>query len=218
MDARGMSRRELVAAGVAAGAALSVSGKAVARRRTPWAGGIDFGALKAGTGWPGWACPGVANLRRGDGLGMLEAGSDVFPCDPRPVAFAVDRRFRDIEVTALVRSGGAGTGVVVRRTGPRAYYAAVYDDERGLLVILRRSPGGQHELARVRVARARGRLRLSLSARGSYPTVLTATLDSGAGTPASATARDATPRLQRPGDPGVLATARTLFPSEGPPA
>src|SRR3954447_21895780 len=117
MEAPRVSRRELVVAGAAAGAALGLSGTAVARARRPaWAGGIDFGPLRDGAGWPGWTCPGVANLRRSGGVGLLEAGSDVFPCDPRPVAFALDRRFRDIEITALVRAAGAGTGLVLRRT------------------------------------------------------------------------------------------------------
>jgi phosphodiesterase/alkaline phosphatase D-like protein len=38
-----------------------------------------------------------------------------------------------------------------------------------------------------------------------------------AGVPLTLEARDSAPALQRAGDPGVLATARTLFPSEGPP-
>jgi hypothetical protein len=211
-----VSRREALAAGAAAWAALAFSRTAVARRRAPWTGGLDFSKLGAGEGWPGWTCPGVANLRRSGGLGLLEAGSDVFPYDPRPVAFAVDRRFRDGEITARVRSGGAGTGVVLRRTGPRAYYAAVYNDEQHALVLLRRSAAGVHELGRT-PAVAHGRLTLSLAAKGSHPTVLTATLTLAAGPPIRVSAHDSTRALQRAGDPGVLATARTLFPSKPEP-
>src|SRR4051812_3080986 len=146
MSGARLNRRELLAAGAAAGVAVGLRGTASA-----WAasGGLDFSTLGAGAGWTGWRCPGVANLRRSGGLGLLEAGSDVFPCDPRPVAFALDRRFRDGAVEALVRAGGAGAGVVVRRTSPRDYYAAIFDTEAPALVLVRRSPDGLHELARI---------------------------------------------------------------------
>src|SRR3954452_3719062 len=145
----GLSRRELLGAGAAAGAALVLPGAASASAATAWSLTLDFAALGAGGGWPGWTCAGVANLRRADGRGLLEAGSDVFPNDPRPVAFAVDRRFRDGEITASIAAGGAGTGVVVRRVGPREYYAAVLDDEQSALILIRRSPDGVSELARL---------------------------------------------------------------------
>jgi hypothetical protein len=218
MDGQRVSRRELLAAGAAAGAALGLPRTAIAGPPAPWSGGLDFRTLDPGDGWPGWVCPGVANLRRSDGLGLLEAGSDVFPCDPRPVAFAVDQRFRDAEIEAVVNSAGAGAGVVLRRVGPRDYYAAVYDDEQAALVVLRRSPDGVHELGRAPVVRVNAApLRLSLRASGSNPTALSATLDPGVGVAATVAVNDATPPLQRAGDPGVLATGRTLFPSEGPP-
>src|SRR4051794_12475187 len=130
-----LSRRELLAAG---GAALALP--AAAPGRATWSRVLDFTVLAPGDGWPGWTCAGVANLRRQGGLGRLEAASDVFPCDPRPVAFAVDQRVLDGTITALVKSGGAGTGVVLRRTGHRDYYAAIYDDEQHALVLLRRAP------------------------------------------------------------------------------
>ena len=213
MDARRVSRRELLAAGAAAGAALSLTEARAAGGPATWSRTLDFGSLGTGDGWPGWRCAGAANLRRADGRGLLEAGSDVFPCDPRPVAFAVDQRFRDGEITALVEAAGAGTGLVLRRLGPRDYYAAVYDDEQGALVLLRRSPGGLEELARAPVARREAPLRLTFGARGAHPTALVASLEPGS---VSVAARDSARALQRPGDPGVLATARTLFPSEGP--
>jgi hypothetical protein len=214
-----LNRRELIAAGVAAGVGAGV---AVGLRGTAFAQTgartLDFGSLTPGAGWPGWLCPGVANLRRGGGLGMLEAGSDVFPCDPRPVAFALDRRFRDGQIEAVVRSPGAGAGVVLRRTSPRDYYAAIFDTEAGALILVRRSPDGLEELGRVPAPRqTTGSIRLSLQAKGARPTALVAALDFGTGVPLTVEAKDATSALQRPGDPGVLATARTLFPSEGPP-
>ena len=210
-----MSRRELLAAAAAAGTAAALQGPPRARAAAAFSRSLDFAALGPGEGWPGWRCPGVANLRRADGRGLLEAGSDVFPCDPRPVAFAVDQRFRDGEVAATVESAGAGTGVVLRRVGPRDYYAAVYDDEQRALVIVRRFAGGVEELARA-AAELGSSFRLSLRAEGRNPTALSASAESGSGSPVAVTARDSAPALQGAGDPGVLATARTLFPSEGP--
>src|SRR3954447_4116396 len=187
-----MNRRELLAAGAALGIASTTPARAAAWERT-----LDFAGRADGDGWPGWTCAGVANLRRLSGQGLLEAGSDVFPCDPRPVAFAVDQRFRDGEITALVDAFGAGAGLVVRRVAPRAYYAAIYDDEQGALLIVRRAPDGAHELGRSPAPRPGGPTQLSLRAEGNK---LTATLGL-----VTVTAQDATPALQRPGDPGVLA-------------
>src|SRR4051794_22724086 len=133
-----LSRRELLGAGAVAGAALALGGAGTAGATSAWTRTLDFSALGPGEGWPGWRCTGVANVRRRDGHGQLEAGSDVFPCDPRPVAFALDHRFRDGEVSADVASAGAGTGLVLRRTGPATYYAAIYDDEQAALLIVRR--------------------------------------------------------------------------------
>jgi hypothetical protein len=208
-----INRREMLAIGVGAGVAVGLRGTALARAAPD---ATDFAALGDGAGWPGWACPGVANLRRGGGLGSLEAGSDVFPCDPRPVAFALDRRFRDGEIEATIRSAGAGAGVVLRRTSPRDYYAAIYDDEARALILIRRSPHGAEELARVSAGPASATFRLSLRATGARPAKLTATFTSGTGIPLTIEAEDGTSALERAGDPGVLATARTLFPSGGP--
>jgi hypothetical protein len=213
---RALNRRELLAAGAAAGAALGLPGTTSGAAGT-WERTLDFAGLADGDGWPGWTCTGVANLRRLSGQGLLEAGSDVFPCDPRPVAFAVDRRFADGEVSAVVLAAGAGAGVVARRVGPREYYAAIYDDEQAALLLVRRAPDGVVELGRAVVSRPEGQARLSLRAAGRRPTRLTAAFDIGAG-PIEVAASDAAPRLQRPGDAGVLATARTLYPSAGPAA
>jgi hypothetical protein len=59
-------------------------------------------------------------------------------------------------------------------------------------------------------------MHLSLRATGRDPTLLVATLDGGAA-PVTVSARDSSPALARAGDPGVLATARTVFPSDGSP-
>src|SRR5688500_2706367 len=117
----GVSRREVLAAGAAVGASLAL-GPARAFAAPAVLVRLDFRSLADGDGWPGWTCAGVANLRRAGGEGVLEAGTDVFPHDPRPVAFAVDRRFRDGEVVASITRVGAGAGLVLRRSGPRDYY------------------------------------------------------------------------------------------------
>ena len=207
-----LTRRDLL--GVGAGAALALRAGPAALAAGPWSERLAFASLGAGDGWPGWRCVGVANLRREGGAGVLEAGSDVFPCDPRPVAFALDRRFRDGEVSARIDSPGAGAGVVLRRAGPRDYYAAIYDDERRALVVVRRHPGGLRELASRAVARGSGPIVLSLRAEGES---LEAMLEAGSAGPLRLAAREDEEPLLSAGDPGVLATARTLFPSEGPP-
>src|SRR5688500_16782989 len=98
----GFSRRQLLAAGAAAGAALAVDRAAVpalAARPRRLVRKLDFAGRADGPGWGrGWRTVGVANLRTEAGEGLLEAGSDVFPNDPRPVAFAVDCRLRDAEI------------------------------------------------------------------------------------------------------------------------
>lgn len=211
-----VSRRQLLAAGAVAGAALRLPGAAIAAS-PGWSERLDFSVLQEGGGWPGWTCSGTANLRRARGLGVLEAGSDVFPCDPRPVSFAIDRRSRDSYVVAVIEAAGAGTGLVLRRVGPRDYYAAIYDDEQRALVLMRRSGSDLDELARASFVTGNGPLRMSFSARGSRPTDLVATLEQAGALPVTVSARDAARALQGPGDPGVLASARTLFPSDGPP-
>ena len=199
-----VNRREALAAGAAAGVALALPTRSAAARS--WTRVLDFASLGDGEGWPGWTSNGVANMRRAAGAGLLEAGSDEFHNDPRPVAFAVDQRFRDGEITAAINATGAGAGVVLRRVAPRTYYAAILDDEQGALVIVKRLPSGATELARTVWSGGTGPVELTFRASGSK---LTAT----AGL-VSVSADDS--ELRGAGDPGVLATARTLFPSSGP--
>ena len=206
----------MLAAGAVVGASLAV-GVPRARAAAPVLTRLDFRSLGDGDGWPGWTCPSVANLRRAGGEGLLEAGTDIFPHDPRPVAFAVDRRFRDGEVVAAVTRVGAGAGLVLRRVGPRDLYAAIVDAEAGALVIVRRHGIEVTELARVPMQDAEGPLRLSFRASGVRPTLLEAVAEPGSGGRVVVGASDGAEALQRAGDAGVLATARTLFPSSGPP-
>ena len=120
---RELSRREVIAAGAAAGALLALERLAPRRlqRRRARHRRIDFAGQPDGgrAGAAGWRSTGVANLRRAGGVGLLEAGSDVFPNDPRPVAFAVDCRIRDGEVAATITATGSAPGVVLRRTVAR---------------------------------------------------------------------------------------------------
>jgi hypothetical protein len=159
----------------------------------------------------------VANLRVSGGQGVLEAGSDVFPYDPRPAAFAVDARIVQGSVRAVVTAAGSLVGVMLRRTGPRDYYAAFYDAQQNLLSILRRSGADLVTLASTPASSLNGELTLELSAAGVSPTLLTATLTGPGGVALTTSATDGFAALQRAGDAGVLGQARTLFPSSGPP-
>lgn len=217
-DEQGLTRRRLLAAGAAAGAGLAAGGPAaLAAAAPPIVRRVAFSGLADADRWPaGWACAGVANLRIQAGRGLLEAGTDVFPSDPRPAVVAVDARVLDGSVRAVVASAGSLTGVLARRSGPRRYYAALYDARQALLSIVRRVEADLKTLAVLPVSAAAGELTLELSAAGTRPTRLTATLTLG-GAPVSLTATDATAVLQVAGEAGVLGQARTLFPSSGPP-
>jgi hypothetical protein len=210
-------RRELLAGAAAAGASLVLADRLAAASRGTRAR-LDFSGAPDGDGWgPGWTTTGVANLRRISGEGLLEAGTDVFPSDPRPVAFAIDRRILGGRVRAVVTRVGAGAGVVLRRAGPDHYYAAIYNAERHLLLIVRRSGAAWEELAETAALPPAFPVTLELRAEQTFPTLLEATLSDARGTRVHVTARDGEPVLQAAGDPGVLGTARTLFPSAGPP-
>jgi hypothetical protein len=212
---QGITRRTLLAAG----AGFAVSSRLAFAASTPVIRSLDFSGLADAEHWPdGWACAGVANLRVVKGLGLLEAGTDVFPSDPRPVAFAVDARFRDGSVRAVVSAPGSQAGVVVRRTAPRDYYAAIYDLDSQVLSIVRRTDLVLVTLAELPGAAGNGDLTLELAASGASPTKLTATLTDAGGVPLHLTAQDSHPALQAAGDAGVLSQARTIFPSGAPSA
>ena len=168
-----------------------------------------------GVGWDGFFIDGVANLRREDGVGVLEAGTDLYPADRRAVAFAADRRVRDASITARVVEGGVGPGVVLRRRGPRTWYAAVYDADAATLTVLARTPAGERTVALAPVASAGLSFELTLTATGHHPTQLSASLTDAIGAVTTAEGSDDTAGLQEDGDPGVLATARTGF-AHGP--
>lgn len=205
----GLTRRQALAAAAAgAGAALLGASPAVARSALR----LDFSSGPAGDGWGNsWTTVGVANLRRANGEGVLEAGSDVFPNDPRPVAFAADSRLRDAEIRALITHVGYAPGVVLRRVAHRHYYAAIYDTERKILLIVRRRQHELLELVHEAVAFARPPVTLALEARGVAPTRLTARLVDANGHAVETSASDSTVALQKAGEPGVLATAQTFL-------
>ena len=214
----GITRRELIAAGTVAGVGLAAGARPAFGARDRVVRRVDFSALRDRTGWPpGWACPGVANLRVTRGRGVLEAGSDVFPCDPRPAAFAVDARIVEGAVRAVVTAAGSLVGVMLRRTSPRHYYAAFYDTKQDVLSIVRRSGADLVTLASTPASAANDELTLELSAAGTLPTALTASLTAPGGVGFHVSANDGYRALQRAGDAGVLTQARTLFPSSGPP-
>src|SRR5687768_7749128 len=213
-----LSRREVIAAGAAAGAALAferAAPEAGAANEQAVVASVDFAALGDRDGWGrGWRSSGVANVRCAGGEGILEAGSDVFPNDPRPVVLAVDRRVRDAEIQATISRPGSAPGVVLRRTSARSYYAAIFDSGRGTLRLVRRGGAELEELASMPVPAAEAPIRLALAATGAHPTELRCELTDSRGATFTATARDSTRGLQRRGDAGVLATAETLFPSD----
>jgi hypothetical protein len=203
-----LSRRELLAAGAAAAVAgrtadagaADAGSQQVIRR-------LDFSSRPDGRGWgKGWRTIGVANLRCAGGEGRLEAGSDVFPNDPRPVAFAVDCRTRDAEISASITRVGGAPGVVLRRTSPRSYYCAVYEAAQNALRLLARDGEDLRQLASVPAVTLGTPITLTLAVAGANPTFLRAEL-SGIGPSFTATAHDDTPGVQRAGDPGVLASA-----------
>ncbi len=217
--ATGITRRRLLATGALVGVGLVAGPRGARGAEGRAARGIEFGALPAADGWgPGWRCPGAANLRVAGGLGVLEAGSDVFPNDPRPVAFAVDSRFVSGSVRGDFATTGSQCGVVLRRTSPTDHYAALYDSQLAEFSIVRRSGTDLVTLARTPAPVGDADVVLELAAAGTRPTVLTATLTPPTGAPVRTTASDGHAALQGPGDPGVLSQARTLFPSAGPAA
>ncbi|MEX2196482.1 MAG: alkaline phosphatase D family protein [Thermoleophilaceae bacterium] len=224
-DGSGLTRRQLLAAGAATGAAAALgAGPAFAAEHSLH---LDFSQLPDTDGWgPAWTTVGVANLRREGGEGVLVAGSDVFPTDPRPVAFALDWRVRDAAIRAVLTDPGLAPGVVLRRVAPGVYYAAVYDTNSRLLTIVRRtgarSPAEPvtrlveelHALASVPALLAEPPLTLALEAHGAGPTKLSAELVDRRGRAYRAEAVDDTPELQARGDPGVLATSSTFLGSD----
>lgn len=212
-----LSRRELIAAGAGAGAAFALGQRAaIASADLPLIHETTFSG--EGSGWGrGWRTTGVANLRREGGEGLLEAGSDVFPNDPRPVAFIRDSRLRDGEISADIARVGSSPGVVWRRTSPRTYYALIFDSERLELRLVRRDGLEMVDLAVTRVASARPPITLALLATGAAPTALRGELTDAGGSSARVGASDSAARLQRAGDPGVLARSETLFPSDRSP-
>jgi hypothetical protein len=217
-ERNGLTRRRLLAAGAAAGAGLVLGSGTAVGATLPTLRRVDFSGLRDADAWPnGWTCPGVANLRVSGGRGLLEAGTDVFPSDPRPAAFVADARFVEGSVRAVITAAGSLAGVLLRRTGPRDYYAAFYDVQQGLLSIVRRAGADLKTLSVVPVSGGGRELVLELAAAGASPTTLTATLTIAGAAPLSISARDGAWPLQARGDAGVLGQARTLFPSSGPP-
>jgi hypothetical protein len=202
-----LSRRRVLKLLAAGGSAAALEGVTGCADSTP-SSEVDT----ADAGWgTDWICPGVANLRIENGEHVLEAGSDIFPNDPRPVAFRLDSRFVDGRIRATVAAAGREVGVVLRRTSPRDYYAAIYELDAGELRIVRRTGFDLVTLAATPALIAPLPATLELEASGTSPTQLTARLGT-----VELSAQDATTDLQRAGDPGVLTRADTLLPDTNP--
>lgn len=184
---------------------------------------LDFASLGEGEGWgDGWVSVGVANLRREAGLGVLEAGSDIFPNDPRPVAFARDQRFVDGSIRAQIHRAGSSVGVVLRRSSIRNYYAAILNTDLLTLSIVRRSGFDLVTLASTLVPPTAlpnnvfGPATLELAVSGQQPSQLQARLSGADGLLYEAAASDDSAELQVAGDAGVLAQSDTLLPDTAP--
>lgn len=162
-----------------------------------------------GQGWgAAWALNGVGNWWVERGLGMLQAATDVYPSDRRVVAFLVDRAFRDGAVTAKIRATGLGAGVVLRRSGPRTWYAALYDG--AVLQILKRTPSSETVLAAIPAPDLRFPVTLNFAASSLVggSALLAARLRDDLSLPVSLEARDPDP-IPGPGDPGCIATTES---------
>lgn len=185
---------------------------------------LDFSRAGEGEGWgAGWRSVGVANLRRANGEGLMEAGSDVFPNDPRPVAFALDARFSDGGIRAVITRAGRTVGTVLRRQSVRSYYAAIYDTDLHRLSLVRRAGFDLVTLASSIVLptavpglQPGTRATLEFEAAGTHPTVLVARLTGADGQAYEVSATDGAAELQQPGDAGVLTRSDTLLPDSNP--
>jgi hypothetical protein len=168
---------------------------------------------------PSWFSAGVANLRIEKGEGLLEAGSDVFPNDPRPVAFYRGAKVLDARVGAEITRVGTSVGLVLRRVTIRDYYAVILDTASAALILVRRSGFDLVTLATTPVPPSAGaeprlgqRAMLELNASSTYPTRLSARLVGADGLEYVVAADDDAPQLQQAGHGGALARADTLLP------
>jgi hypothetical protein len=228
-----MTRRELLRLAAATGGGLALTGRAgsalTAGAASPPVRRLDFTSMGDAPDWgASWFSAGVANLRIEKGEGLLEAGSDVFPNDPRPVAFHRDARFLDARVAAEITRVGTSVGLVLRRVSVRDYYAVILDAASASLSLVRRSGFDLVTLAATPIASAGAvpglgqRAVLELNTSGINPTRLSARLVGADGLEHVVAADDDEPALQKAGHCGALAGADTLLPdgqsSEAAPA
>lgn len=210
--------RRTVLAGLGTGGTIVLGGCGWRRGTVDWENARSTTA-SFDDGWPDpWTVDGVANLTGGDGRGLLEAGTDIYPASQRPIAFRPDRRAVDARIQARVSETGVGPGVALRRVAPHRTYAAVLDAANGSFDLLARVGLEERVLASRSVGLPPDETVLELAAVGADPTTLHGALHAAdGGTLASVSATDGTALLQRAGDPGVLATAETgLTPEPDP--
>lgn len=211
------SRRELLSLGLAAGA-VTVTPGCNGGRGAALQVAAPAGRASSHQAWgEQWVVEGVANLDTEGDKSVLQVGTDVYPSDERAAAFVLDRRFQDGRIDAIVSASGRAAGVLVRRSGWRQYYFALYEPITGILDIRAKSPAGEEVLAQALVGILQAPVWLSLSATGREPTQLEATLSTESGLSFSVSAQDNRPMLQGRGDGGVLGTGETLTPGHGLP-
>lgn len=221
MANKDFSRRDLLSMGLAAGAVAVTPACSGGRggdgdAMRPIVPRVDDESSHQAWGEQ-WVVEGVANLATEGDKSVLQVGTDVYPSDERASAFVLDRRFQDGRVDAIVSASGRAAGVLLRRSGWRQYYFALYEPITGILDIRAKSPDGEEVLAQTLVGILQAPVWLSLSATGSAPTQLEATLNTESGLSFDVSAVDNQPMLQGPGDGGVLGTGETLNPEHGLP-
>jgi hypothetical protein len=194
------------------------------------------GALWDGT----WHAEGVLNASFENGVHVLQAGSDVYPSDRRAVAFREGLRFVNGSIEANIIDAGNGGGLVLRRTAPHHYYAAIV--QAGRVTLLRHLgkpplglgeirvqqdllgvvrgvldlllfPDNETVLAAAPLLPASGdtRLRLSATSDGRGATRLQLYQGGAEHETLLVEAEDRTPALQGAGEAGVLATSQFLL-------
>lgn len=231
--AQGRDRRQFLKSAVAtsafvvAGASLLGCGGSGNAGQAGGAGRMT----RPGAAWgEGWSLDGPGNLRKEEGLHLLQGGSDVYPHDPRVTAFAMDRRFLDGAIEARFAATGVGGGVALRRRGPYQCYMALFDAVSGRFQLIRKtarryaSAGStptqllqgltddSEQVLGLRLAPALGNpvtIRLEAQSDGAGATDLRALLRTPEGAEFVIEASDDHEALQQAGDAGIVASAVT---------
>lgn len=218
-----LTRRGFLRSGIGAGAAALLPWR---RAGAGLIGNPSYGApvfvgdFSASDEWARYTVEGIATREVDGAQGLLIATSDVYPSDGRAIAFPRDLRLRDAKIRATLHATGREAGLVLRRVGRRRYYAALYQQESGLLSIVARSPDAEQILAQATLpSPPLGSFDFEFSAQTidlgpPVDSELCAQITPAGGAPVSLTILDGTPELQEPGDAGLLSTADGNIPPE----